>query len=416
MTELVRLKADGETKIEYIENVPVLRLRNELLPLVYLSKILKQKNADEDSLEKNSVIMVTKIGSCSFGIIVDRVFDTEEIVVKPVSSFIRDIPIYAGNTILGDGSVIMILDANGIAEMVGELALSNAHKDDLMEEEQQLEEEQSSVLIFSAGAGAQKAVPLSLISRLEEFNSKDIETSNNNYLIQYREKIMPLFPLDKRFDVASSDTHPVLVFSKDGNYFGLIVETIRDIVQIKIDIQMSDTRAGIIGNCIINDITTDFLDTNYYLAKASPNWFEAEALYVNEDFDKGKPTILFVEDSAFFRNLIQPEIESSGYNVVAVETSTKALKVCQSERYHFDAIIIDIEMPGMNGFEFARELKNISKYKETPLLALSNSDNPAYVEEGNVLGFVDCFLKKDEAFLSESLESSLSTLFNKVMA
>ena len=132
--------------------------------------------------------MVAKIGSCSFGIIVDRVFDTEEIVVKPASSFICDIPIYAGNTILGDGSVIMILDANGIAEMVGELALSNAHKDDLMEEEQ-LEEEQSSVLIFSAGAGAQKAVPLSLISRLEEFNSKDIETSNNNYLIQYREKI-----------------------------------------------------------------------------------------------------------------------------------------------------------------------------------------------------------------------------------
>ena len=97
-------------------------------------------------------------------------------------------------------------------------------------------------------------------------------------------------------------------------------------------------------------------------------------------------------------------------------TSPKALKVCQSELYHFDAIITDIEMSGMNGFEFARELQNISKYKDTPLLALSNSDNPAYVEEGNALGFVDCFLKKDEEFLSESLESSLSTLFKKVTA
>ncbi len=109
VVELVRTSPRSETRIEMINASPVLRLRNRLLPLVSLRKLLQQETTDSFT-DGELFIVVTQVGTYNFGIIVDRVFDTEEIVVKPVSPLLRDIPFYAGNTILGDGSVIMILD------------------------------------------------------------------------------------------------------------------------------------------------------------------------------------------------------------------------------------------------------------------------------------------------------------------
>ncbi len=139
-------------------------------------------------------IVVTQVGTYNFGIIVDRVFDTEEIVVKPVSPLLRDIPFYSGNTILGDGSVIMILDPNGIAAAAGQVA--SAESTDKQVATASHEDERMSFLVFRAGASEFKAVPLALVARLEEIEARTVERTRGRHVVQYRDHLMPLVPFD----------------------------------------------------------------------------------------------------------------------------------------------------------------------------------------------------------------------------
>ena len=121
MLELVRA-GGGEHRIERIKDTPVLRLRNALLPLLYLKEILRLGDGGGD----DGFVVVTQVGNQIFGTVVDGVFHTEEIVIKPMSSKLRHIPVFSGTTILGDGSVIMILDPNGVAQSLGRAAQAQA--------------------------------------------------------------------------------------------------------------------------------------------------------------------------------------------------------------------------------------------------------------------------------------------------
>ncbi|NQU58095.1 MAG: chemotaxis protein CheA [Rhodospirillales bacterium] len=181
--ELVRASAESDNKIEMINESPVLRLRNRLLPLVHLHDLLKLGEKKDNDGEM--FIVVTQVGAYSFGIIVDRVFDTEEIVVKPVAPILRHIPYYSGNTILGDGSVIMIIDPNGIANSTGDLGKGKTDDADDAAAVA-LAEDTSSMLIFRAGGNELKAVPLALVARLEEVDMESTEQSHGTYVVQYR--------------------------------------------------------------------------------------------------------------------------------------------------------------------------------------------------------------------------------------
>ena len=204
---------------EKINETPVLRLRNRLLPLVNLRDVLglNAANANGEDVEdggqgaalveeleqSTSFIVVSQVGNYTFGIVVDKVFDTEEIVVKPVAPILRDISVFSGNTILGDGSVIMILDPNGIADTTGEISVPDADKADEAPGET-WDAEQVALLVFKAGSEEPKAVPLALIARLEEIDVDTIETSDNELVVQYRGKLMPLVKLDGDYDAKTT--------------------------------------------------------------------------------------------------------------------------------------------------------------------------------------------------------------------
>lgn len=184
VVELVRARPNSEYKIERIKDTPVLRLRNKLLPLIHLRKLLKIEGGIEAS-EETGFIVVTQVGGRIFGIVVDSVFHTEEIVVKPMSSKLRHIAMFSGNTILGDGSVIMIVDPNGIVQSIGaslaselDLAGQNTTSKD------SFDDIPTSLLVFRAGSNQPKAVPLSLVTRLEEIETSRIEQSNGRYMVQ----------------------------------------------------------------------------------------------------------------------------------------------------------------------------------------------------------------------------------------
>ncbi|HWA47128.1 MAG TPA: chemotaxis protein CheA, partial [Dongiaceae bacterium] len=196
VVELVRATSTGDLRVERIKDTPVLRLRNRLLPLVSLRKLLQLDTAETNS-EDDTFIVVTQVGTYSFGIMVDRVFDTEEIVVKPVAPILRDIEMFSGNTILGDGSVIMILDPNGIASHSGSMAMADGQSTEQMAAKSRgLSDEKVPLLLFRAGDAAPKAVPLALVARLEEIDARTIERTRGRYVVQYREHLMPLVPFD----------------------------------------------------------------------------------------------------------------------------------------------------------------------------------------------------------------------------
>ena len=210
--ELVRVKNNTEHRIEHIKDTPVLRLRNKLLPLIHLGRLLGLDSKDTQEVE-TGFIVVTQIGSRMFGIVVDGVFHTEEIVVKPMATKLRHISAFSGNTILGDGSVIMILDPNGVAEAVGASTQSAMHGMEHADADAGHVENKTSLLVFRAGSPNSKAVPLALVTRLEEVEAKKIEMSNGRHLLQYRGQLMPLIRVNDSVKIKDDGTQSLLVFA-----------------------------------------------------------------------------------------------------------------------------------------------------------------------------------------------------------
>ncbi len=408
VVELVRVSANSEHKIERIKDAPVLRLRNRLLPLVSLRTLLRLGNdvgGDEES--NGSFVVVSQVGTYTFGIMVDRVFDTEEIVVKPVAPILRDITMFSGNTILGDGSVIMILDPNGIAVASGELSVSEA---DMVEKSGQRDAragERVALLLFRAGDDTPKAVPLGLVARLEEVDVGSVETSNGQFVVQYRGQLMPLVPLDPAYKMRESGRQPVLVFSDRERSMGLIVDEIVDIVEDRLQVELSSERPGRIGSAIVAGHATDLVDAGYYLTQAFQDWFKSDGPV--EGGDGQLKRVLLVDDSPFFRNLLAPLLSVAGYEVTTAENADKALAFYEAGE-DFDVIISDIEMPGMNGFQFAEAVKSSIRWQKTPMVALSSHASTKDLDRGRAVGFDDYVAKFDRDALLQTLHDTLSDL------
>ena len=403
--ELVRAGSDAEHRIEAINRTPVLRLRNRLLPLVYLSRILQLDETAAAASE--SFVVVTQVGAYSFGIVVDRVFDTEEIVVKPVSPLMRDVPIFSGNTILGDGSVIMILDPNGIAAETGDSA---GHEPAIGEDADAGrraggDDDKTTLLVFRAGGAEPKAVPLSLVARLEELPVDSVERANGTPMVQYRGKLMPLVSTHEGAGFKDSGRQPVLVFADGDHSMGLVVDEIVDIVEEKLELQLGTDRPGSLGSAVIAGKATELVDVGHYLTRASADWFRARG----EGFGaaRNQRRVLLVDDSPFFRNMLAPLLSVAGYQVTALGTADEALKL-KDGGADFDVIVSDIEMPGMNGFEFAAAVRKDARWSATPMVALSSHASQSDLERGREAGFSDYVAKFDRDALLSILSQTVS--------
>lgn len=405
--ELVRVTKTSELKIEKINNALVLRLRDHLLPLVNLSSLLKLQDEKEGGKLDETFIVVSQVGTYSFGIIVDKVFDTEEIVVKPVAPVLRHITMFSGNTILGDGSVIMILDPNGIASAAGEN--SDNHSKENEEEKIKVSDANDnivSLLVFKSTPQDLKAVPLGLVSRLEEFEISEIEHNYGMPVVQYRGQLMPIIKSSADMEFKANGRQPVLVFAENNKTMGLAVEEIVDIVEDKLNIELTADKEGLIGTAIIKNKAMDVIDTGYYLVKAFGDWFKNSS---SDNYDSStlSRNILIVDDSAFFRNLLSPLLSVAKFKVVAVESALDALNL-REQGYTFEAIISDIEMPEMTGFDFAKEVRaEKSIWKNIPLIALSAKSTAHDKELGKDAGFDEYVIKSDHENIIKSLNKIL---------
>ena len=426
--ELVRASGDSEHKIEKIKDTPVLRLRNSLLPLVYINDVLGfaapdkpaklvevDDNTDIEETAESTVskgmnddfIVVVQVGNFTFGIVVDQVFDTEEIVVKPVASILKHLNIFSGNTILGDGSVIMILDPNGVASTAN--TRTDEHDASAAEEihaaEAKVNDDRESMLMFLAGSKVPKAVPLSLVARLEDIPLEDIEDSDGRYVVQYRDALMPIVFAHSSMELVKEGRQQILVFTDREYTMGLAVDEILDIVEERLDIKLASETEGVVGSAIIAGKSSEVIDVAYFLGMAFDDWLMSRDTSMDEN-PSGTHQILLIDDSDFFRNMLKPLLTVAGYNVRAVSDARQAIAL-RDDGVLFDLIVSDIEMPGMTGFEFAKDVKSGGLWQNTPLIALSALAGEKDIAKGHSVGFDDYVAKFDRESLLRALQQQL---------
>ncbi len=284
LLELVRLEGEQAKKgVEMVHGAPVYRLRGNLLPLVYLRHVLGLENEESDSAEGDSVnIVVLQADDRQFGLVVEGIHDTEEIVVKPLGKHLKGIACYAGATIMGDGRVALILDVLGLAQHAR--VISKSRERILTDETKGVKApvgNQQTMLIFEVGKEGRMAMPLALVARLEEFAQDKVERSRTQEVVQYRGEIMPLIHLTSVLGYAESEAVSdgnllqVVVYSRHGHSVGLVVRHILDIVQENITVQRDVQAHGLLGSAVIQGRITDLLDIEDVVRRANPEFFPA---------------------------------------------------------------------------------------------------------------------------------------------
>jgi two-component system chemotaxis sensor kinase CheA len=401
VSELVRVHAGSEARIERIKDTTVLRLREHLLPVARLTEVLGL-DTKTDSLE-HGFIVVIEYGTHSFGVVVDSVFHTEEIVVKPMSSKLRDIAAFSGNTILGDGAVIMIIDPNGIVQALGStVAIRLAAEEAATMAQSKRDSDQDTktpLLVFRAGSARPKAVPLALITRLEEIDATTIELSNGRYMVQYRGHLMPLIGMSDEVRIKGEGAQPLLVFSDGGRSMALVVDEIVDIVEERLDIQVESSSPGAIGSAVIKGQATEIIDVGHFVPLAFSDWFRGQ----EEVGPAPTPAVLLVDDSPFFRNMLTPVLQAAGFKVTAVESGREALEKIENG-VAFDVVVTDLDMPEMDGFALGKKLRESERTAKLPIIGLSSTASLEGIEKGRDTGFYDIVAKFDRQGLVAALK------------
>jgi two-component system, chemotaxis family, sensor kinase CheA len=291
LLELVRLEGEARSAIQRIHGTPVYRLRGKLLPLVFLNEELRASatapasdDSDGDSTSTN--IVVLQADDRQFGLVVDQVRDTEEIVVKPLGKELKGITVYQGATIMGDGRVALILDILGLAQHAG--AVGRARDQTRNESEKRRAatadsprgDERQALLLFSVGTESVMALPLSMVARIEEFPRERLERAGNRMVVQYRREILPLIDLSEAVGGRAADSGPsvqVIVYSEHGRSVGFVVGRILDVVEDSVHVERCTAQRGLLGAAVIQDRVTDLLDVEGVIKAQHPAFFEGKA-------------------------------------------------------------------------------------------------------------------------------------------
>lgn len=405
LVELVRVDQNStDNKIEYLQGTPIYRLRGNLLPIVDLNKVigLDSGNSGESKTIKN--IAVLNAESCSFGLIVDEIHDTADIVVKPLTRLLKSLQIYSGATILGDGSVALILDVLGLSK-VAKIGKDEGKQAQLQTDaaERNATRDSQDFLLVGLNAPAKHAIMLNYVHRLEEFKRSSIEMSGKQRVIRYRDSLLPIVSANKCLgyaessNPAGSDIVPVVVVQKSGKLFGIEVDGILDTLSTEVDVDVSlATEPGYLGNLNLKDQLIVVIDPMELIAiesgtaqkRTSHNFSEQ---YSSANYQSLK--ILLAEDTKFFRKAVSELLEQAGHKVTLAVDGAEALETLQRNPGEFQLVISDIEMPRLNGFGLAKEIRKIDQLKNIPLMALSSRADASFIQEGKNAGF-DMYLEK----------------------
>jgi two-component system chemotaxis sensor kinase CheA len=278
LQELVALDAEkAATAVEEVGGAPVYRLRGELLPLVRLTDVL---GLPSDRHDGHVVIAVLRSEGRRFGLVVDRVINTEEIVVKAVGGQLKAIGLYSGATVLGDGAVALILDVQALARRAlrTETAERQQSREAAAARAAVAERERERMLLAAIGGGRRVAIPLDTVTRLEQVRSDAVEKVGNREVVQYRGAILPIVRLDRHLGAygdSGREVLEVIVYSDHGRSVAIVVEEILDIVDGEAAVRSDIDDTGLLGSAVLGDRVTELLDVRAAILAADPAFYTA---------------------------------------------------------------------------------------------------------------------------------------------
>ncbi|WP_024878474.1 hybrid sensor histidine kinase/response regulator [Methylosinus sp. LW3] len=390
VVELVGVGRGFEHAIQYIHDAPVLRLRNDVLPLLDLAATLGLGRPAQERT-RDGFVVVLRIGSARFGLLVETIADVQEIVIEPLVSAVARLGVFSGQTILGDGSVVLILDPAALLEHAGLQRLAERPAEAATPEVFVPRAEKTRIIIVKAGPGPLKALPLSLVLRIEDVPRERLIASDGAFVMAYRESLLPIIPAttDMALDRAS---YPILVLSGAGQSMGLLIEDIIDVTDEILDLQRESDSAHILGSIQLGGDIVEFLDATYFMRIACP---AAVARGVNK-----RHRILLVDDKAFFRDMLAPILGSAGYDVTTAASAPEALSFLR-KGLSVEAVVTDTDMPEMDGYNFARALHALPGLAELPVVALAAQAAPSVLAAAKACGIAAVAGKFDRRALIE---------------
>ena len=459
VAELIRIAPDQlQHRIEVVGETEVLLLRGQLVPLVRLAEVLgigttfqdpvtgerandrrqsladrRSRKRDAGNLEINASVtakdrnasdrrfhatshlnvVVVNAGELQYGIVVEALHDTVEIVVKPLGRHLKSFREYAGATILGDGGVALIVDVVSLAGIVGmtsqggttravELADDHAHE---------RFRDRHAFLLFQNAPGEACAVPLEQVARVERVERRQIERAGGRRTMQYRGGSLPLVSLKDTASVGEfmeDQEMVVIVFSMSGREVGLLGALPVDSMEVDVPLnQQIHRQLGIAGSMIIHERTTLILDIHEIVAQSLPDALPPPQFAASGEGGQSI-TILLAEDSDFFRNQVKKFLESDGYQVITAEDGQFGWERLLEHEAKIQAVITDIEMPRLNGFEFVQRIRADARFANLPVIAVTSLAGEDDVLRGKAAGFNDYQIKLDKERLLECLSKYLS--------
>jgi two-component system chemotaxis sensor kinase CheA len=419
LVELVHLQPDVVARdVQLIGNAEFYRLRGEILPLVRLRDIFGlgadkdsqapdegPENRPEDKMDTLNIVVLNS-GERQFGLVVDSINDSEEIVVKPLGDHLKHIPCYAGTTLMGDGRAALILDVVGIASTLNLRAEETLKQTKFVTESEVREEDQQFLLFFTVDPNEFFAIPLALVNRLDKIKASQIEHISGREVVQYRKKSMPVIRLENYLPISplpEQDEYHLIVFNMNNKDIAFLVSKIEDSLNIVIDVDEENFRQdGILGSAIVRDRTTLFLDVYQIINIYNPDFFVRYGQ--NDAFLNNR--ILLAEDSSFYRNLLSSYLSAAGFNVTMSEDGQDAWEKLQQEP--FDLVVTDIEMPRMNGLELTRKIREDAHLKTTPVIVVTSLSGEEDKRRAIQVGVDAYHAKLERDMVLKSVESLLS--------
>lgn len=389
VVEAVSLGKNYKDLIQDVQNALVLKLREEVIPAVELRSVVGLSASEDEATEKLAVVM--RVGTDSFCIIVDGVADIQEIVVKPLSASLSHLKVFSGHTILGDGSVVLILDPSGLAANLG-IEKSSDKKREQARDQSALERRR--LVMFKAGSGAPKVLPLSLVSRIEMVETNRIESSDGRLVVLLQGRLMPIVPISSEIDM-SKPAYPVLVVATEKRAIGLMADEIVDILEEKLEIQLASSNSELVGSAEIRGEAVELIDVAHFIRLADPG--------------KGSTApqrVLFAADDPLVRDMLCPAVSAAGYSLVAAAIPADVNEL-MSQIAGFDAVIVDTDAPILSSPAFLRALKDRKDAAKLPIVGISKNPTPRTTRVATEGGMTALVSKHDRHTLLETLSYAL---------
>ncbi len=413
--ELIRIShAQIAQRTDRVGDAEVLNLRDRMVPLVYLADALSLPRSEAAQRALNVVLVDT--GAFEYGLVVDELHDTVEIVVKPLGRHLKGIPDYAGATILGDGRVAVILDVAGLAARVA-LTAGAAEALSRQEAADAASGERHSLLLFQNAPGEVCAVPIEQVSRIERVRTEQIEYLGGRRTMQHRGASLPVVTLHDAAavgELTQEQRWVVIVFESMGQPLGLLAAEPLDMVEAALAIDTVTLRQpGVAGSAVLKNRTILILDIFDLAAAARPEWAQqlAPAAPMGNATSVA-PTVLVADDSDFFRSQVQRLAEAVGCRVLAAEDGQAAWELLDQHAGDVCLVATDIEMPRLDGLALTRQIRADQRFAGLPIIALSSLAGEEEIARGMAAGVTEYQVKLNKDELTESIRKAVRETAN----